>query len=133
MKWKERVKSNNIRVEDDGRYVDDARVFLFSIRAGWRLEQGGLWFKKEWEQEDSLLSPTERTKRVVYGSMQGLTKCLAFTVETSEDFADGWLPSLDFKLRVNKVFLLRKTHGIKQMSTGRHCSQPQLPDTISWE
>jgi hypothetical protein len=101
VKWKETVKSSNIRVEDDGRYVDDARVFMYPIRAGWRWEQGGLWFKKEWEQEDSLLSPTERTKRVVYGSMQGLTKCLAFTVETSEDFADGWLPTLDFKLRVN--------------------------------
>ena len=33
--------------------------------------------------------------------MQGLTNCLAFTVETEEEFADGWLPTLDFKLRVN--------------------------------
>ena len=31
MKWKKKVKTNNIRVEDDGRYVDDARVFMFPI------------------------------------------------------------------------------------------------------
>ena len=34
------------------------------------------------------------------GAMQGLTSCLAFTVETEEDFTDGWLPTLDIKLRV---------------------------------
>ena len=100
-KWNERAKQNNLIVEDDGRYVDDARVYLYPVRAGWRWEAGGLWFKKEWEEEDALLSPTERTKRVVYASMQGLTKCLAFTAETCEDFADGWLPTLDFKIRVN--------------------------------
>ena len=86
IKWKDRVKSRNMEVEDDGRYVDDARVYLYPIRGGWRWESGDLWYKKEWEEEDALISPTEKTKRVVYGSMQGLTKCLAFTAETSEDF-----------------------------------------------
>ena len=37
----------------------------------------------------------------MFGAMQGLTKCLSFTVETEEDFSDGWLPTLDLKLRVN--------------------------------
>ena len=74
---------------------------MYPIRAGWRWEGGELWYKKEWEEEDYLLSPTERTKRVVHSSMQGLTKCLTFTVETSEEFTDGWLPTLDFKIRVN--------------------------------
>ena len=60
VKWKAAVKSRNITVEDDGRYVDDERAFLYPIRAGWRWEDGDLWFKKEWEQEDTYLSPTER-------------------------------------------------------------------------
>ena len=68
------VNKNNLVVEDDGRYVDDARVYLYPVRAGWRWEEGGLWFRKEWEEEDALLSPIERTKRVVFASMQGLTK-----------------------------------------------------------
>ena len=74
---------------------------MYPLRAGWRWEQEELWFSKEWEKEDALLSPTERTKRAIFGSMQGLTSCLAFTVESSEDFDDGWLTTLDFKLRVN--------------------------------
>jgi hypothetical protein len=76
IKWKERMKHSTLEVEDDGRFVDDARVFMYPLRAGWRWEQGELWFSKEWEQQDQLLSPTERTKRAVFGSMQGLTKCL---------------------------------------------------------
>ena len=34
--------------------------------------------------------------------MVGLTKCLSFTTETCEKFADGWLPTLGFKLRVSQ-------------------------------
>ena len=67
--WKEKMKESNLEVEDDGRFVDDARVFIYPLRAGWRWEQGELWFSKEWEQHDQLLSPTERTKRAVFGSM----------------------------------------------------------------
>ena len=89
IKWKERMRDSNLEVEDDVRFVDDARIFTYSLRAGRRWDQGGLWFNKEWEQEDQLLSPTERTKQAIFLSMQGLTQCLAFTVETSEDFSDG--------------------------------------------
>ena len=32
---------------------------------------------------------------------QQLPNCLAFTAEKGEDFADGWLPTLNFKIRVN--------------------------------
>ena len=39
-KWKKRMNSCNIKVEDDGRFVDDARVFLYPIRPGWRWENG---------------------------------------------------------------------------------------------
>ena len=99
-KWKSRMANSNVKVEDDGRFVDDARAFLYAIRAGWRWEGDSLWYRREWEAEDSLLSPMERTRRVVQGSMVGLTKCLEFTTETSEDFSDGWLPTLGFKIRV---------------------------------
>ena len=33
IKWKEAVKKNNLTVEDDGRYVDDARVYMYPVRA----------------------------------------------------------------------------------------------------
>ena len=35
-KWKERRQQSSINVEDDGRFVDDARVFMYSVRPGWR-------------------------------------------------------------------------------------------------
>merc|ERR1711940_165359 len=82
IKWKERLAESKIEMEDDGRYVDDARSYLYPVRPGWRWEDGELWFRKEWEKEDELLSPIERTKRVVQESMVGVTKCLKFTTET---------------------------------------------------
>ena len=39
----------------------------------------------------------------------GLTECLEFTVETEEDFADGWLPTLDLKMRVDEMNQVRYT------------------------
>ena len=42
IKWKERMEKNNLEIGGDGRYVDDARVFLYPVRAGWRWEQDGL-------------------------------------------------------------------------------------------
>ena len=46
------------------------------------------------------LSGLERTKRALHASVQCLTSCLAFTVETGDEFADGWLPTLDMKLSI---------------------------------
>ena len=45
-KWKARMSNNNIKVEDDGRFVDDARVFLYPMRPGWRWEQDNLFYRK---------------------------------------------------------------------------------------
>ena len=33
-KWKERMADNNMRIEDDGRHVNDARDFMCPKRAG---------------------------------------------------------------------------------------------------
>ena len=123
-KWKARMTDNNIKVEDDGRFVDDARVFLYPIRPGWRWEGDGLYFKKEWEAEDEYLSPIERTKRMIQASMQGLTKCLSFTVETCEDFSDGWLPTLDFQLRVNEQNVIEYSFYEKPTAPNR-CLQSE--------
>jgi hypothetical protein len=118
-KWKARMTENNIVVEDDGRFVDDARVFLYAVRPGWRWERSGLWYKKEWEEEDTLLSPTERTKRMIQASMQGLTKCLSFTVETCEDFSNGWLPTLDFQIRVTESNIIEYSFYEKPTAPNR--------------
>ena len=122
MKWKERLAMNNIQLETDARYVDDGRAILFSLRPGWRWIGSGLWFRADWEQEDKELSGLEITKRALYGSMQDLTGCLSFTVETSEDFPDGWLPTLDMKLRITSDNIIQYTFYEKPTSS-RVCVQ----------
>ena len=101
IKFKNRLKEINIKSELDGRYVDDGRLVIYAIRAGWRWHKGALWYRREWEDEDRALSDIERSKRAIQGAMQGLTSCLTFTVETEEDFADGWLPTLDLKMNIS--------------------------------
>ena len=119
IKWKSRMESSNMELEDDGRYVDDARAYLYSVRPGWRWEDGSLWYRREWEKEDELLSPTERTRRVIHGSMVGVTRCLKFTAETHEDFDDGWLPTLDFKLRINAANIIEYSFFEKPTASNR--------------
>ena len=49
----------------------------------------------------------------------GVTKCLKFTTETSEDFEDGWLPTLDFKLRMNSANIIEYTFFEKPTASNR--------------
>ena len=80
--------------------MDDGRVALYGLRSGWRWHDGELWFCKEWELEDSKKTVTARTMKAIGDSMKNITACLAFTVESGEDFGDNWLPILDMSLKV---------------------------------
>ena len=84
------------------RYMDDGRAFLAAIKAGWRWSDGDLRYCKRWEIEDENLSPTERTRRVLHGTMMDLEHSLKFTMETGEDFSSGWLATLDTDLKVTE-------------------------------
>ena len=48
-----RTGQHNIYVEYDGRFVDDTRVFMYTVRQDWRWEEGGLWYKGAWESYKS--------------------------------------------------------------------------------
>ena len=61
---------------------------------------------------------------MVQASMQGLTHCLAFTVETCEDFSNGWLPTMDFQLRVNEQNIIEYSFYDKPTAPNR-CLQPE--------
>ena len=54
--FKERLVMANIPTKLDGRYVNDGRLVMYGIREGWRWFQGGLWFRREWEVADRVLS-----------------------------------------------------------------------------
>ena len=42
VKWLAKMKENMVELEDAGRYMDDLRAFLHSIRKGWRWYEGEL-------------------------------------------------------------------------------------------
>ena len=138
-KFKTRLSVNNILTELDGRYVVDGRLALYPVRAGWRWYRGGLWYRRDWERADQDISGIERTKQMVYGAMQGLTDCLSFTVETEEDFHDGWLPTLDLKLKVDEAnqviysFFEKPTGSDKCLQADTGLNQNCLIRSLSYE
>ena len=84
--WKKRLQEENITTWLLARYMDDARAFLPPFRPGWRWVKDGLRFCQLWVKEDRNLTPTELTKRVLAGSMEGVEHFLNFTYETFEQF-----------------------------------------------
>ena len=61
---------------------------------------GRIKYCKRWEMEDGNLSGLEISKRILEGTMGGLEDYLKFTMETKDDFENGWLPTLDTELKV---------------------------------
>ena len=101
IKWREILENERITTWLLARYMDDARAFLPPFKHGWRWTKEGLRFCQLWAKEDITLTPTEITKRILAGSMEGVENFLKFTFETCEDFG-GWLPTLDTCLRIEE-------------------------------
>ena len=99
--WLKRIGGSNILLELACRYMDDGRAILYPIRPGWRWCGQELEWCLRWEMEDKALTSTDRTARALEGSMRGIMGFLDFTIETGEQFSDGWLPSLDTNLKVD--------------------------------
>ena len=103
MNWKMILVEQGISTWLLARYMDDARAFLQPFQPGWRYSSRGLEYSLRWAAEDKDLSATERTKRILAGTMKGVEQFLEFTFETCEDEGfDGWLPTLDSKFRVEE-------------------------------
>ena len=81
--------------------MDDSRAILQPIRPGWRMKEGRLKYRKEWELEDSHITGEERTKTIIAETMTGIEDYLEFTAESGSEFPDGWLPTLDTSLKVS--------------------------------
>ena len=117
-KWNQIIEDQGVDIKLYFRYMDDGRAILHPFKHGWRWVEGGLHFQQDWENEDSQLSPTEVTKRIILDSMQGVETYLKFTAETGEDPGfEGWLPTLDTNLMVTKENLLRYKYYEKPTTT----------------
>ena len=80
--------------------MDDGRLFIYPIRPGWRMVSGKLKYCKGWEIEDMEQTSTERTRRVIEGTMGNIMTGLVMTMETKNDFDGEWLPTLDVSLAI---------------------------------
>ena len=92
------LKREGISLNLKFRFVDDSRVGLRPIRAGWRWVNGGMTFKKEWIDEDLELNQQERTTKVIKEALNSICEYLVFTTEDALDYEDSKLPTLDCKI-----------------------------------
>ena len=81
---------------------------------------GRIKFCKRWEKEDEVLSGLEITKRILEGTMGGLEDYLKFTMETEDDFDNGWLPTLDTEIKVTPRNIIEYRFFEKPTKT-QHC------------
>ena len=98
--WMEPLRGQHLTSEEQDRYMDDVRVFVLALKAGWRWDNDGLYFCKAWQDEDLLVgkSPTRRTGEQMVKAMSSILYFLTFTLEIGEDFPDGKIPTLDTKI-----------------------------------
>ena len=107
-KWMNLMNINNIERDLEDRYMDDIRVMLMALRAGWRWYEGGLHWCKTWEEEDIQTgkTPEERTTDALLKSMNNVLDFLEFTKETPGDFENKKLPTLDLEIRIEDGVIL---------------------------
>ena len=94
--WAQAQSTWNLNIYLYFRYIDDMRIFLHPISKGWR------WTDKGWmySDEDDNRSNLERTKEELAKSFNAVTDFIQFTTEGEDDFANLFLPTLDFQTKV---------------------------------
>ena len=76
-----------------------------SIKKGWRWRTDGLYWCKEWENEDeqSGANQEDRTNNITLDSMNSILEFLTFTMESPKDFKDKKLPTLDIRIWISAM------------------------------
>ena len=116
--WTGMMSEKRISINSYMRYMDDGRSFMPPVKPGWRWRNGELVFTKKWERADleEGVSGTEITRRIVEGSMNEVFQFLRFTTEVGEG-EEGWLPTLDLKIRTEENNLVSFTYYEKPTVT----------------
>ena len=100
----ELLVKNNIITNAGARYMDDIRIWLWSIMMEWRWTGKEMEYCAEWREEDRRkgITPLRKTTEILAGMMN-------LTMETGDDFQDGRLPTLDLNIWIgqnNKVLYI---------------------------
>ena len=97
------VKKSNLEIIRGARYMDDVRVWLRSVRLGWRWVAGELRYKSSWrlEEQQAGLTSLQKTSEILEGMMNSVCSWLTLTMEHEEMFG-GVLPTLDLEIWINR-------------------------------
>ena len=112
--WARLMKECNINLLLFYRYVDDIRTMLRPILKGW------YWKNNTWVFDQTIedtRTPHERTIQEIGKSMNGVWDFLKLTTESEADFTDGFLPTLDFAMKVESNGYIKYTFYSKPMSS----------------
>ena len=97
----------NIKIISGARYMDDIRIWLHSVRLGWRFMDDKMVFKKSWQEEERQAGMTnmEKTTEILEKVMNSICGWLNLTMENETMFG-GTLPTLDLQIWIrddNKI------------------------------
>ena len=97
------VSGNILTMEENARYMDDIRVWMFCIRLGWRWTGEGLKFCIAWRKEERKQGMTglQKTMQILEGMMNSICDWLNFTMESVDDFGEK-IPTLDLNIWVKE-------------------------------
>ena len=72
------VRQLDVKIIGSARYMDDVRVWLRSIRLGWKWQEGKLFYKSAWrlEEEKAGMTSLQKTSRVLEGMMNSICSWL---------------------------------------------------------
>ena len=121
--WDEKLLSliakNNLTLEQKARYMDDIRLWMYSIRLGWRWVDGGLKYSTEWRTEERMAGMTglQKTVEVIKHMMNSICDFLVLTMESGDDFPGGRLPTLDLNIWVGEDNVTRYIFFEKPMAS----------------
>ena len=73
-----------MNLEEKQRYMDDIRIWCYSVRLGWRWMEGELVFSLEWRQEELAggMTGLEKTTDILKAMMNSICNFLSLTMET---------------------------------------------------
>ena len=118
--YKDIILRSNFRLKVFGGYVDDIRQGTNKIPMGFRFckEENKIIHRLEWETVDRELGETDlkRMTRVCQAAMNSPNPDLQFTLETTEDFENKRLQTLDFEIWVEDG-LIKHSFFEKPMQT----------------
>ena len=85
-------------------YVDDMMGIISKFKWGTRFKDGKLIMDPDARLKDreEKRCNIELTKTICLEMLNSISVNIQFTAETIKDFTDGWLPTLDFKMRMAK-------------------------------